>query len=183
MNNQYLQELNLLETKPYMDQKNFRLFADFIRSSENIVKTENPEFHICSFFVPVHISSRSLFLVHHIKANDWIPPGGHIEKNEHPKQTVYREYQEELGMPIGKNSVELFDVSITKINNKHIPCKQHFDFWYLVFCETKEPFYYLKEEFYDANWFFIGDCLKKTRHPSAHAVLSKFNSYVFSRPN
>ena len=36
-------------------------------------------------------------MVHHKKANDWIPPGGHIEENESPAATVIREFREELG--------------------------------------------------------------------------------------
>lgn len=37
-------------------------------------------------------------LVDHINAGLWLPPGGHVEPDEHPADTARRETREELGI-------------------------------------------------------------------------------------
>ena len=39
-----------------------------------------------------------VLLVDHIKAQLWLPSGGHVEPGEHPAETVVREAKEELGI-------------------------------------------------------------------------------------
>ncbi|MFI5343447.1 MAG: NUDIX domain-containing protein [Chlamydiales bacterium] len=39
-------------------------------------------------------------LVDHKKANLWLPAGGHVEPNEHPRETVKREILEELSIQV-----------------------------------------------------------------------------------
>jgi len=36
----------------------------------------------------------------HRKVRAWLPPGGHVEPNEDPVQTVLREVREEIGVPV-----------------------------------------------------------------------------------
>jgi 8-oxo-dGTP pyrophosphatase MutT (NUDIX family) len=46
----------------------------------------------------LHPSEHKVLLIHHKKLNGWIPPGGHIELNEEPEQTLWRELYEETGL-------------------------------------------------------------------------------------
>ena len=39
-----------------------------------------------------------ILLIHHKKLNVWLPPGGHVEKNERPDDAVLREIFEETGI-------------------------------------------------------------------------------------
>lgn len=39
-----------------------------------------------------------LLLVDHKTAQLWLPPGGHVEADEHPRETVASELREELGL-------------------------------------------------------------------------------------
>ncbi|GAA0924557.1 NUDIX domain-containing protein [Virgisporangium aurantiacum] len=39
-----------------------------------------------------------ILLVDHINAGLWLPPGGHVEVDEHPAHTARREAAEELGL-------------------------------------------------------------------------------------
>jgi len=36
----------------------------------------------------------------HPKVRAWLPPGGHVEPNEDPVETVLREVREEIGVPV-----------------------------------------------------------------------------------
>jgi len=135
-----------------IDQDIVKKFLKKIVSTNRLTKELNIDEHICAFFVPVNKKSKSVYLVHHIKADDWIPPGGHIKFGEHPVQTVIREFEEELSHKISPNQIKLFNLSIKDISdNPRSPCKVHYDFWYLVEV-PKINFNYLKKEFYDAYW-------------------------------
>ena len=46
------------------------------------------------------IDNGKVLLLHHKKLGVWLYPGGHIEKNETPDQTVAREVKEETGLDI-----------------------------------------------------------------------------------
>ncbi|MBU4204756.1 NUDIX hydrolase [Patescibacteria group bacterium] len=46
------------------------------------------------------IDNGKVLLVHHKKLGVWLYPGGHIEKNETPEQTVIREVKEETGLDV-----------------------------------------------------------------------------------
>jgi 8-oxo-dGTP pyrophosphatase MutT (NUDIX family) len=89
------------------------------------------------------VKDGKVLLVHHKKFNKWTPPGGHMEENETPDQTVIREWKEELGMPVEviSDSDPVFEG--TEID-KPIPV----------------PFYMdLEKEFFDSprigNYFFV----------------------------
>ena len=44
------------------------------------------------------VTDGGVLLVNHINAGLWLPPGGHVEPDEHPAQTASREALEELGI-------------------------------------------------------------------------------------
>ena len=59
------------------------------------------------------IDNGKVLLLHHKKLGVWLYPGGHIEKNETPDQTVIREVKEETGLDveiIGEKDNNLADI-------------------------------------------------------------------------
>lgn len=62
------------------------------------VKPATPERHLVSYVVVVDPDDGSSLLVDHISAGRWLPPGGHVEPDEHPADTARRETREELGI-------------------------------------------------------------------------------------
>jgi 8-oxo-dGTP diphosphatase len=62
------------------------------------VKPATPPRHLVSYVVPVDPTDGSVSLVDHINAGLWLPPGGHVEPDEHPAETANREAREELGI-------------------------------------------------------------------------------------
>ncbi len=63
-----------------------------------ITKPDNPAKHLVSYFVLYDESAGLLMLVDHVKARSWLPPGGHVDPDESPMETVSREAAEELGI-------------------------------------------------------------------------------------
>lgn len=140
-------------------------FFNHVAKTEKLNKEVNIDEHICSFFVPFNRETKSIYLGHHIKADSWIPPGGHVNLGEHPADTVIREFGEELDYTITKDQVETFSLSIKDISkNPRNPCKMHYDFWYLVNVPVVK-FNYLKKEFYDAYWHTLDEAIEKINIP------------------
>lgn len=63
-----------------------------------ITKPDDPPKHLVSYFVLYDVSANLLMLIDHIKANSWLPTGGHVDPDENPKETVMREAKEELNI-------------------------------------------------------------------------------------
>lgn len=62
------------------------------------IKPATPPMHLVSYFVVSDAIGAQLLLVDHRNAQLWLPPGGHVEPGEHPRETVQREFREELGL-------------------------------------------------------------------------------------
>ncbi len=103
-----------------------------------------------------------VLLIHHKKLDMWLPPGGHIEKDEDTDQAVKREFKEELGL-----DVEILNtVAIPKGGNvkKHLALPfyanvhsvgnhDHCCFNYLCTVRNSEGLTINKDELNDAQWF------------------------------
>jgi ADP-ribose pyrophosphatase YjhB (NUDIX family) len=61
-------------------------------------KPATPPKHLVSYVVPMDPGDGGLLLVAHRNAGLWLPPGGHVEPDEHPADTAGRELAEELGI-------------------------------------------------------------------------------------
>ena len=161
MNNYQKQlEEEVLSFKKKAESKTLQRFTNKIRSTNRLTRDLDSDEHICVFFLPYNRESRSIFLVNHIKANSWIPPGGHIEQFEDPKMSVLREFEEELGHKIDIIQISPYAMTVIDISdNKRNTCKKHYDFWYLVNTPIIN-YKYLKREFYEGRWFKIDDACK-----------------------
>ena len=171
------QELLKFKTKN-IDPKIYDRFLKKISSTDRLTKEINIDEHICAFFVPINRESKSIYLTHHIKAGDWIPPGGHIKVNEHPVETVIREFEEELSHKITKNQIEIFNLTVKDVSgNPRSPCLLHYDFWYLV-NTPKINFKFLKKEFHDAYWHSFDDAVKKIKTPQYNKIIRMMKEVI-----
>lgn len=146
----------VLKVKDIADHTVLDQFLRQLNSGKGLSKQSNPTDHFCAFFIPIDRKKKTMFLGHHIKANSWIPPGGHIDEGENPIQTIKREFKEELQHTLTTEKIELFTLSIIHIDNPKFTCKTHYDFWYLVFID-EQNFMYDKREFYDTKWVPLAD--------------------------
>jgi ADP-ribose pyrophosphatase YjhB (NUDIX family) len=71
----------------------------------------------------------------------WGPPGGWVDRNEHPSETVRRELREELDL-----SVEVGDLLLLEIDNGN-----HLDLAYL--CRPTSAIGALSNELLDYGWY------------------------------
>jgi 8-oxo-dGTP pyrophosphatase MutT (NUDIX family) len=117
-----------------------------------ISKPDKPDIHLVSYFMVFDPSANEFLLVDHKKAGLWLPPGGHIEFNEHPKDTVKREIQEELGIEAEFLFEEPLFLTATKTAGD---IARHTDvsLWYVVKGDCTKHLDFDDEEFYQVRWF------------------------------
>lgn len=166
------------EIKPLLDRTKIDIatidaFNDLRNGSMVHTKKEGNPRHYCSFFLPYDRKAGKIYLGWHIKADDWIPPGGHIEPGETPSDAAIREMKEELKVDITKDMLEAFSLSVKPINRPQSGCMAHYDVWHLVNIKVQN-FDYLKSEYHNAGWFTLKEGIKKiTKNPDFATIISK----------
>jgi 8-oxo-dGTP diphosphatase len=78
------------------------------------VKPVTPQQHLVSYVVLIDPDDGSVLLVDHINAGLWLPPGGHVEADEHPADSAERETREELEIEPVLLSRRPFFVTVTR---------------------------------------------------------------------
>jgi 8-oxo-dGTP diphosphatase len=73
----------------------------WLRATDDVfrrVKPATPAQHLVAYVVPTDPHTGDVLLVAHRNARLWLPPGGHVDPDEHPAGTARRELTEELGV-------------------------------------------------------------------------------------
>lgn len=173
MNQAAWDEITPLLDRSKTDIATIDAFLDLKSGSMVHTKAEGNPRHYCSFFLPYDKERGKIYLGWHIKADDWIPPGGHIEIGETPSDAAVREMKEELGVGITKDQLRIFALSVKAIGRPEKGCMAHYDVWHTVDIQEQE-FDFLKSEYHDADWFTVGDGVKKiTKNPDFADIISK----------
>jgi len=172
MNQKAWDEIESIYYLDNVDIKTVEMFNDLKSGSQVHTKGEGNPRHYNSLFLPYDKAKGMIYLGNHIKADDWIPPGGHIEKGETPKDTCIREMKEEFGVDITRDQLQAFNISVKPINRLEFNCMAHYDVWHLVHIKY-QVFDFIKTEYYDAGWFTISDGIAKiTKNPDFAKIIS-----------
>ena len=126
-----------------------------------IQKPAVPDTHLVSYFILIDSLTNKLLLVDHKKAGLWLPAGGHVEPNEHPKETIKREIIEELGVEgdfLIKDPVFLTVTETVGQTAGHIDVS----LWYILKGKESHPYQFDHAEFKDIKWFSV---LKSSADP------------------
>lgn len=166
-----LDEVLKLKDKPHVDQKILEKFIRRISSNQPYVKSQSLKDHFGSFLLPVNKKNRKAYLGYHLKANTWLPPGGHIEDGETPESAMRREFFEELGYKLQDETVELFNLSIPYYQGH-----QHYDFWYLIYTDLID-FKFDPKEFREAKWIEIKDMFSYMKRDDYAPVVEELRKY------
>lgn len=137
---------------------------NWLSSGENIFRIKKPDVplkHLVAYFVLVDPSHKSILLVDHIKAQLWLPTGGHVDFNEHPKNTVIREAKEELNLDAVflNNHDKPFFITATETVGL-TPGHTDVDLWYLLRGNVHDFLQYDKSEFKDTEWYTFDEILQ-----------------------
>jgi 8-oxo-dGTP diphosphatase len=126
-----------------------------------VEKPDKPPKHLVSYFVVVDPDHDSMLLCDHIKAQLWLPPGGHVEPGEDPTETVRRESHEELAKPatfLRGNEAPLF-ATVTETRGL-TPGHVDVSLWYVLRGHVHEYIHFDRGEFNDIAWFTFDEILE-----------------------
>lgn len=119
-----------------------------------LAKPATPPRHLVSYFV-VHDGSHVL-LADHRNAQLWLPTGGHVDDGEHPRTTVERELQEELGFaaphPVGP-PLMLSASTTVGLTAGHTDVS----LWYQIRVQRDQAIRFDEGEFVSVRWFAFDD--------------------------
>lgn len=164
------EEIEKIYSLPYVDPETISQFRALKSNQKSHTKAEGNPHHYCSFFLPFDKLNNKIYLCHHIKADDWIPPGGHIEMGETPSDAAVREMKEELNVMIKKSQLIAWNLSVKPINRPATGCMAHYDIWHLVNIK-EQSFDYDPREYYDAAWFTISEGVSMIKKNSDFAKI------------
>lgn len=154
---------------------------DWIDSGADLwrrVKPRTPPMHLVSYFCV--LAPGKVLLGDHRSSGLWLPPGGHVEPEEHPRETVARECLEELGcsLPLLRDHALFLTVTETK-GPDHT---RHHDvsLWYAVQMQADVLPDFDQGEYLAMRWFACNDLPSGRMEPNLPRFLRKV-SHLWDR--
>jgi len=161
------------------EQEHIRFVLDWIESGSEIFRIEKPatpETHLVSYFVIASPYMDQILLVDHKKAGVWLPPGGHVDPGEDPKEAVRREAKEELGIEAEFFSDKPLLLTVTKTVG-NIAKHTDVSLWYLLKCDPHQSLDYDLNEFNQIRWFRIDEIPFEKSDPHMKRFLQKMSHH------
>ncbi|VAW46706.1 hypothetical protein MNBD_GAMMA02-1257 [hydrothermal vent metagenome] len=178
---------SLIRTKIYKEIESIKPFdeieitdksrtLEWIKEGAKIFRTKAPNIppkHLVVYFVL--IDTDSVLLVNHIAAQLWLPPGGHVEPNEHPLLSVRRECLEELNIEaefLVEEPVLITDTETVGTTVKHTDVC----LWYLLKGSKKQHLDYDQKEFIEVKWFKVDKLPLENCNPNLERLILKLKN-------
>ncbi len=134
-------------------------------------KPDTPPKHLVSYFVV--IDGDYVLLVDHKNAQLWLPSGGHVDPEEHPRDTVIREAYEELKIKADFRKPEPYMITCTETVGKTVG---HVDvsLWYVLKGNRSMTLDFDREEFFSVKWFHYMEVPLERCDPHMERFLQKY---------
>jgi 8-oxo-dGTP diphosphatase len=140
----------------------------WIESGRPLFRTEppaTPPMHLVAYFVPLDAAGRSVLLGDHVKSGLWLPPGGHVDPGEDPRDTVVRETREELGIQAvfhrqTAGDRPFFLTATPTVDRSHVDVS----LWFLLDCGRAAELRPDQREFRSVGWYNVDEQLEWPAH-------------------
>lgn len=161
----------------HIEKKQKRETLEWIQSGVQVYRTSEaniPQKHLVSYFVLLDQLERKILLVDHIKAQLWLPPGGHVERDEDPLETVKRECLEELQVEASFIQEKPLFLTVTDTVGNTAP---HTDvsLWYLLEGSQKNCYRFDTREFHKIKWFSFDQIPYSQSDPNLKRFMQKIS--------
>lgn len=158
-----------------LEQEHIADTLSWIKSGVPIFRIQKPDIpnkHLVSYFVLLDETHHKILLVDHKKAQLWLPSGGHVEINEHPKETVKRECHEELGIQADFWTDEPIFLTST-ITVGLTAGHTDISLWYVLSGDSNAHYQFDREEFNATRWFSFDEIPYKKSDPHMRRFIAK----------
>lgn len=168
-------EINCIQPLDELEDQHIKTSIEWIKSGTSIFRIQKPDIppkHLVSYFVFLDPLQEKLLLVDHKKAQLWLPAGGHVEVDEHPRITVSRECREELGIEAifwQDNPLFLTSTITVGLTAGHTDVS----LWYILQGQENVTLSYDKEEFNSIRWFHLDEIPYEKSDPHMKRFVTK----------
>lgn len=182
MNDLVLAELAAIDPLDDIEVAHLADAIAWVRSGSplcRVAKPATPPKHLVSYFAVV--DAEHILLVDHRNARLWLPTGGHVEPDEHPRRTVVRELFEELGLAAEAGAIgPPAMVTVTEtvgLSAGHVDVS----LWYVVRGDRSDAVVFDPQEFCAARWFSFADAPVERADPHLERFIAKLRSFGHRR--
>lgn len=173
LRNQIRGEISAISALDALESRHLEDALAWVDSGAELFRTAKPATppkHLISYFAVV--DDGHILLVDHKNAQLWLPAGGHVEPGEHPRATVLREIQEELGFAPAHTVTAPLMLTITEtvgLTAGHTDVS----LWYVVRASRTQPISFDEGEFNTVRWFAFEDAPLGRSDPHLRRFLDK----------
>ena len=164
-----LERQHIQETLTWIHQGKMPLFR--------LQEPDIPPKHLVVYFVVWDEDAKKILLVDHKKAQLWLPAGGHVELNEHPRLTVLRECREELGIEADFWHDEPLFLTST-VTGGLTPGHIDVSLWYVVKGHAYQPLSFDLREFNVVQWFALDQIPYAKSDPNMKRFVEKWGKLL-----
>ena len=164
---EYEPSINEADAKPKM--------LEFVQANPNCFERELAIGHITGSAWLLNREGDKALLMHHLKLNKWLQPGGHADGETDILSVAIKEAREESGInaiePVMKN---IFDLDIHEIpSNAKNKAHFHYDVRFLLQVTSDERLV-LNEEAHELKWFGKNKANLPTQEDSVTRMFDKW---------
>lgn len=163
-----------------LEKQHIQETLEWINSGAEIFRLKKPDIpnkHLVSYFIVFDDQAQKVLLCDHKKAQLWLPPGGHVDPGEHPRETARRECLEELQLEADFwQEAPLFITSTVTVGLT----AGHTDvsLWYLLKGNTGDTYAFDEREFNTVEWFDLDAIPFQRSDPHMHRFVEKLKREV-----
>jgi 8-oxo-dGTP diphosphatase len=140
-----------------------------------IEKPDVPNKHLCSYFVLLDESVSKVLLVDHKKSLLCLPPGGHVDADEDPKERARRECLEELRIQADfwcDSPLFLTSTVTVGLTAGHIDVS----LWYVLKGNHHHTYTFDPQEFNGVRWFGFDEIPYERSDPHMRRFMNKLQA-------
>ena len=171
---QLLGLLGSYKTTDAHEAKMQQKIIDFVMANEDCFERSHLAGHITgSAWILDEMGSRVL-LIHHVKLDKWLQPGGHADGETDILKVAMKEALEETGLELAPLSSEIFDVDIHTIpTRKEVPEHLHYDIRFAFKCRDSSGSFAANREVKSARWIGLDEVAKYNSDISVMRMVEK----------
>lgn len=115
-----------------------------------------------------------VLLIHHVKLDKWLQPGGHCDGDEDVLRVAVKEVLEETGLTVKPVHTAIFDVDNHLIPQKRdVPAHVHYDIRFLVTVEKGAESLPGNSEVNSIQWIKLEDVIRYNSEDSIMRMVKK----------
>ena len=171
----YIEQLRRIKPLDEQEEKDIAETVEWLKLGGHIHKPDNMEQHLGVLTQVLSPDRESVYLINHKKAQMWLPPGGHVDKDVSLQEAVRNEIREELNIEaafIDENSFFHTRTLTQGSNAGHIDVT----YWFMLEGDTSMQYEVQEKEASGSKWFKIQELLDDLNFSHLHRSLKKIQN-------